>query len=244
MIRLRWTLRPVCGVALAALLAGCGCDGASYSLHDSTKTLLVKATLTAHVETSYTTTYQNGGHVSPSASAAWTVAVIGEFTRGVPPQVIDESWHLEDLTGQVSWNGTGPNGPLTCTGELSPQPDLSEGDVSRLLSVDPPNGPVTSEPFTVIGYVPTAKQARSSDTDPAHAQCNTEIAVGFLNNGPQQGSVDATTQTGWQNLIQPKARYFDGTPNPPSYTFSWSGSQPSTPNTSTTLQVSGNWKFS
>lgn len=233
--------RLLTSLAVATLLAGC--SGGTYSTADTTKSLMVKATLTGHVETSAKTMYKTGS-VTQSASASWTVTYIGTFTRVSPHVALEQSWHLDDLTGQVSWSGTGPDGPLTCTGDLSPQPDLSDSALQSLVTVEPPSGPLESEPFMVQGGIPSKAQAQSSDTDPAHAQCNTEVAVGFLGNGPQPGSVADSIEMGWQNLVAPKVSYFNGNPNPPSYTFTWSGSQPSTPDTSATLQVSGNWQFS
>lgn len=148
------------------------------------------------------------------------------------------------MTGSVSWDGSGPNGPLGCSGTVSRQPHLTEGDVSQLMTVDPPSGPVESEPFSVKAYVLTKTQVQSSDTNPADAQCNTEIAIGFLSNGPQQGSVAPGIEAGWEGLITPSARWFDEKANPASDTFSWSGPQPSEGNTTSMLQVSGDWRFS
>lgn len=234
----------IMAVALTILLAGC--DNATYKTKsgDLTQDLLIHITLTSHVETSETTTYPSGGHVTQSANATWTVSYVGRFFRGTPHVAVDQTWDLEDVTGTVSWDGSGPNGPLSCTGTLSRRPDLTESDVSQLMTVEPPSGPLESEPFKVAGYVLTKAQVQSSDTNPADAQCNTEVAIGFLSNGPQSGSVAPGIEAGWEALITPTARWFDENANPASDTFSWSGPQPSAGNTTSTLQVSGDWRFS
>lgn len=238
----RWLIITV---AVATLLAGCG--EATYKTKnggDITQDLLIHIAFTMHVQTSERTDYPSGGHVTQSADATWTVDYVGRFFRGTPHTAVDESWDLKDVSGTVSWEGTGPDGLLTCSGTLSEQPHLTESDVSQLMTVDPPSGPLESEPFDVKAYVLTKAQVQSSDTNPSDAQCNTEIAIGFLSNGPQQGSVAPGIQAGWQALIMPTTRWFDENANPPSDTFSWSGSQPSAGNTTSTLQVSGDWRFS
>lgn len=235
----------IIAVALATLLAGC--DDATYKTKnggDITQDLLIHISFTMHVQTSETTHYPSGGHVTQAAEATWTVDYVGRFFRGTPHTAVDESWDLTDVSGTVSWEGSGPNGLLTCSGSLSPQPHLSESDVSPLLTVDPPSGPLESEPFDVKAYVLTKAQVQSSDTNPSDAQCNTEVGIGFLSNGPQPGSVAPGVEAGWQALITPTTRWFDENANPPSDSFSWSGDQPSEGNTTATLQVSGNWRFS
>lgn len=245
-VRHRRTARRGLIVAVAAATLLAGCSDATYKTKNGNpiQDLLIHITLTMHVQTSDTTTYANGGHVTQAADATWTVSYIGQFFRGTPHVAVDQTWDLKDVSGTVSWNGTGPNGPLSCSGTLSPQPDLTESDVSQLLTVDPPSGPLESEPFKVTGSVLTKTQAQSSDTNPADAQCNTEIGIGYLSNGPQPGSVAPGIEAGWNAFITPTTRWYDENANPPSDTFSWSGSQPSTPNTTDMLQVSGDWRFS
>lgn len=74
-----------------------------------------------------------------------------------------------------------------------------------------------------------------------------EVAVGFLLNGPAQGTVSADIMSGWQKLAALRTTASMQQPghfDPPWFSFHWSGPQPTAGGGTTTLTDDGNWTFS
>lgn len=232
-------------VAGVVILAACGGGKSTPAVNDHPKGNTDAAvTLTAYIFTSYETTYPNGEKVGQSASLDWSVTWNGElpFTGGAVPT--GTAWRVNHMSGMVSWHGTGPNGPLSCSGIFSEAPGVGQDQLKPLLDAQ---GSFNPGHFDLLASVPTAAQLVSSDTNPADAQCNTSIAVAFLQNGPAQGSVSADIASGWQKLIAPRTTLAVGKPgqfDPPSFKFRWSGPQPPVNGATTTLTDDGNWTFS
>jgi hypothetical protein len=230
----------------ALVLPACGGSKPNRTVNAHAKGVLDAAvTLTAHISTSYETTYPNGGKVGQSASLDWSLTWNGElpFTGGNVP-FANAVWKVNKMTGTVSWHGTGPNGPLSCSGTLTETPGISQDQLRPLLDAQSSFSPGH---YDLVGAVPTASQLVSSDTNPADTQCNTSIAVDYLQNGPAQGSVSAAIMNGWKTLIAPRTTAALSKPgkfDPPSFSFHWSGPQPPVNGATTTLTDDGSWTFS
>ena len=117
------------------------------------------------------------------------------------------------LSGSVSAIGFGSMSPISCTGDLSPAPNVTADQISRLVSVYapgdtnvPPNdvdivGKRSQSPwkndYLVIGGVPGLDAGQvfvSDNTNPAETSCNTEGIL--FSASPSAGSTGSFYSSG------------------------------------------------
>jgi hypothetical protein len=168
------------------------------------------------------------GFIDQTASLSWTIkyATVVLSNGLAAPSEEAGHWSVTRMQGEVSWGGS-PN--LSCSGTLSADTGFAQMsdflDVTSLVSM--------KGHFQVEATVPTDKIVESSDTNPSHAQCNTDIAVGFLTNGPDPSQPQYAA---WSRIVHPVA---DFGPNGGSLplSFAWSGPVPNSPPGSTVTVV-------
>ena len=138
----------------------------------------------------------------------------------------------------MSQQGSGASSPISCTGNLSAAPNLSEGALNNLLSVYPPGdlntalhgnfgvGPLNnagSNNYLLEGTLPgIAYQSDivSHNTNPAESGCNTDGITYYYD--PPQGSAQYTA---WTKVLDPFAEFTsNGQSNDATDSFNFSGS--------------------
>lgn len=165
----------------------------------------VSATITGQISTDGRTVYPSGGIVDQAASLNWTITYKANETENSTTQrygVANPHWTIVRMLGSVTWHGS-PN--LSCSGTLSAVDGAGGRDLSDFLTVSPgpSNVPRDQEKFLVKAAVPSKAIVASSDTNPADAQCNSEVAADFLQNGPTQGDQSFA----WSKILQPEEAF-------------------------------------
>ena len=184
------------------------------------------ATITGQISTDGHTVYPSGGIVDQTASLQWSIKYTSTLFDNRATHRYGTSnprWTIVRMIGSVSWHGS-PN--LSCSGTLTAVDGASNRDLSDFLTVSPgPSSlPLAQEKYLVKAGVPDKSILVSSDTNPQDAQCNTEVAVDFLQNGPTQGEASFN----WNKIVRPEEA-FGATGGTIPLSFDYSGPVPDSP---------------
>jgi hypothetical protein len=207
------------------MLSLTACSGSSLPTPSSTGKVplstKITATIDGHIFTDGRTVYPNGGTVEQTASLIWTITYTARLTFHQTTHqlgVTDSEWKIVRMDGTVNWQGS-PN--LECSGNLSANPRALSMNLLPYIGVTP----ASLDSFVVDGAVPDDHIVVSSNTTPADVQCNTDIAVDYVQNGPAQSE---STYADWNKLVHPHVT-FDAKGGSVPFSFNHSGPVPNSP---------------